>query len=261
MLHNHESLSELTDLLLLAGSLLMTHGAPSQQVHDTMVRIGEKMGCQKIEAVVDYDHLIVTLTCGTFNISRIKSLNDLGVNFFKVAAVGRLCRAFDSQVLSLYELRVELQKIEDLKHPCPIWGLPLLSGVGCAAVGQIFGADVYGFGVDILGAFGGCIVFILTLKSFISPYVTTFLSALMTGLIINICVILNLTQTVVPVLSASVLYLVPGVAMICGVLDVVCGHISAGYARLVNMCVVSLSIALGLLTAIKFTDYLWNSIY
>jgi len=47
-------------------------------------------------------------------------------------------------------------------------------------------------------------------------------------------------------LGTSMLYLVPGVPLINGVMDIIDGHVLAGFSRLVNACMLIICIALGL---------------
>ena len=253
--------SALADVVLEVGSILFLNGAPSQKIHDAMVCVAERMGCEIAEAVVGYDHLILSLTIHGVTLSRVKGMGDSGVNFFKVAAIERLCYALKDQPLSLEALKKNLEIINKASHPCPIWALPLLLGIGCSMVGQIFGADLQGFGVGFFGTLMGEKVFIWVYQPKMSPYVVTFLAAFVTGFVVNVCVLMGFTQTAVAVLSSSVLYLVPGIPMICGFLDVLWGHIAAGHARLMNMCVSSVAIALGLLCAIKITNGIWTFFY
>ena len=246
-----EDLSHLADVLLFAGSLLMANGAPSQRTHDTLIRMAHHLGCPCVEVAVAYDSLILTLADGPVSTSRIKALPDLGVNFNIVAAVTQLCHTLESEAFTLSKVRLKLEQIAQLPHPCPLWLMPFFAGTGCAAVGQILGGDVEALWVDFLAACLACFAWLLCMRPSISPYITNLLAATVAGLVVGFATELGWTTTPATALSASVLFLVPGVPMICGLLDIFSGQIPAGHARLMNMLFFSLSIALGLLLSMQ----------
>ncbi len=254
--YNTEDLIHLADILLLAGELLMVNGAPSQRTHDTLVHIAHRLGCQQVEVLIAYDHISLTLSEGRMGISRLKTLPDLGANFGIIASVTWLSHRLDSKALTLQQVERELQSIATQAHACPKWLMPILSGLGCGTVGQIFGGDSGAFFVDFGATFLGSIIFILGLRPTISPYITTALAASVTGFIVRMAIELNWTLTPASALSASVLFLVPGVPLISGLLDMLLGQINTGLARLINAFFFCLAIALGLLFAYQ-TVAIW----
>jgi len=240
-------LSHLADLLLLAGRLLMENGAPAQKTREILRKISRQMGCPCVQVAVAYDHIVVDLIQDDYQISRVQGLSDLGVNFQIVFAISQLCRRLDRQTLSIAALKDELDQIARLSFSCPKYSIPFLAGIGCACVGQIFGADLAGAWIDFCAASCGCFALFWCWRPSISPYFATFIAATVSGIVVHLMDRLMLTQHFMLTLSASVLYVVPGLPMISGLMDILMGQISTGLARLVNMIFLSAAIALGLL--------------
>jgi len=117
------------------------------------------------------------------------------------------------------------------------------------AVAQMKGRSYLSMGAVSMG-----IVFSSTLTGFylkqrmqqrgINPYVTFIVSAFVASLCASTSLIFSTTSDIA--LATSVLYLVPGVPLINGVIDVVEGHVLTGFARLTEAALLIVNIAIGL---------------
>jgi uncharacterized membrane protein YjjP (DUF1212 family) len=64
-------------------------------------------------------------------------------------------------------------------------------------------------------------------------------------------------QTASVAVATSVLYLVPGVVFISGIIDTLEGFVVIGFSRLVNAILHTISLAIGLLISINILRLLW----
>ena len=78
----------------------------------------------------------------------------------------------------------------------------------------------------------------------VNHYLTFIVSAFVASLCASTSVIFDITSEIA--IATSVLYLVPGVPLINGVIDIVEGHVAIGLSRLVSAWLLIGSIAIGL---------------
>jgi uncharacterized membrane protein YjjP (DUF1212 family) len=64
-------------------------------------------------------------------------------------------------------------------------------------------------------------------------------------------------QTGSVAVTTSVLYLVPGVVFISGIIDILEGFVVIGFSRLVNATLHTISLAIGLLISVNIIHLLW----
>ena len=75
-------------------------------------------------------------------------------------------------------------------------------------------------------------------------YVIFIASAFAASMYASVAMIFDTTSEVA--IATSVLYLIPGVPLINGVIDIVEGHILIGFSRLINALLLIICIAIGL---------------
>ena len=107
------------------------------------------------------------------------------------------------------------------------------------------------FGGDLCAV---CIVFSATLVGFslkqklqkkgLNHYIVFILSAFMASLCASSALIFNADADIA--IATSVLFLIPGVPLINGVIDIVEGHILLGLSRIINALLLVICIAIGL---------------
>jgi uncharacterized membrane protein YjjP (DUF1212 family) len=239
----------LSGLLLATGKALMASGMPTQRAYDTLVEMARRLGANDVEVVISYEGLWVTIEAEGQKALGMAALPEFGVDFQKGILITQLCYQLQKEKLTILEVQEKLDAILALGS-MGLWKGALLSGVGCAAVGQIFGGDLGAIGVVFLAASVGCGLWLFLMRPSFSLYAATVLAASLGGTIAGIGGLLGWTETPSMAVSASMLYLVPGVPMICGFLDILFGQVSVGVARLVHMVFASLAIAVGLWASI-----------
>ena len=117
-------------------------------------------------------------------------------------------------------------------------------GLANASFCRLFGGDWTAAGI----------VFTATLVGFAARQrmqahgVNHFLIFIISAFMASLCasVALRFDCTAETALATSVLYLVPGVPLINGVIDIVEGHILIGFSRLINALLLIICIAIGL---------------
>lgn len=129
-----------------------------------------------------------------------------------------------------------------------------------------------------LASFGLCYLFNGTIWAMLMVFVSTFISfnlkhfltikhvnnhltILLTASVASIIASLGAfidEQTATVAVATSVLYLVPGVVFISGLIDILEGFVLIGSSRLINATLHTISLAIGLLISVNIINLIWS---
>jgi uncharacterized membrane protein YjjP (DUF1212 family) len=250
---DHDALTDVIDLALWAGQLLMQHGAESQRVEQTTHRLGTALGCEWLDVFVSANALVVTTVSGPEFRTRVRRIVDKGVNMTIVSAVNRLSRRVEAGELDRQGVRAELQRISTAPRHYNRWLVVGMVGLACAAFCRLFGGGWIVCGITLLAAATAMFARQELTHRGVHPLLTIMVCAFIAGLVASTAALVQPVEQSSLALASSVLLLVPGVPMINAVEDLIKGHPVVGVARGVGAAVVALLIALGLLLAINLT--------
>ena len=96
---NHETLTDIIDLALWAGQLLLQYGADSRRIEETTHRIGTSLGCNWLDVFVSYNTIIITTSSGSEFRTKVRRVPRIGVDMTIISAVNRLSRRVASEQL------------------------------------------------------------------------------------------------------------------------------------------------------------------
>ena len=138
----------------------------------------------------------------------------------------------------VYDKHLSLHELSD-----PLFVL-LLVGFANASFCKLFGGDIISMGIVFSATITGLFLKQQMQKKKINHYIIFIVSAFVASLCASTALIFDTTSEIA--LATSVLYLVPGVPLINGVIDIVEGYILTGFARLTEAALLIVSIAIGL---------------
>ncbi len=248
---DREALRDVIDLALWAGQLLLQHGAESEQIEQTIHRLGTALGCDWMDILVSPNVIAVTTISGEEFRTKIRRVVGLRVNLTIVSAINRLTRRVQSGELNRFDTRRELMRISSIHSHYNRWLVVAWVGLACAAFARLFGADWSAFTATFLAASAGMVVRQELTRLHYNPFLVVIATAFAAGLFASAAVRLDTTATPRAVLAASVLLLVPGVPLINSAEDLIKGHMVTGIVRGITGLLYSFAIALGLLLAIQ----------
>ena len=145
--------------------------------------------------------------------------------------------------LPLHELADKFNKIISAPKIDPLFVL-LLVGFANASFCKLFGGDIISMSIVFSATITGLFLKQQMQKKKINHYIIFIVSAFVASLCASTALIFDTTSEIA--LATSVLYLVPGVPLINGVIDIVEGYILTGFARLTEAALLIVSIAIGL---------------
>ena len=242
--HAPASLSDMVDLLVQAGSLLLQHGADAGRVEASLEQMESGLGIQRIDAVVMSKTILLTATRQDAHHTRVARVPIVGVNMNVLSEVEQLLGRFQQGQVTSGQLVLELDRIARLPHHYSRGVTVAAVGLACAAFCRLFGGDWAALAITGVAAAVAAWVRMGLNQRRVNYFLVVLITALVaSGLAGNA---LWLSQTPQSALMAAVLLLVPGVPLINASVDILGGHISAGLARATTSLVVFLGIALGL---------------
>ena len=242
----HNKLKETAIFLAEYAATMMAVGAQTSRIQLNTVRMARSFGYH-INLLVFPKTLSITLLDVEHNHSYtyIKKTPSMGINFkanMKLSALS--WKAFDHK-LPLNELWRIFKLIVKEKRESP-WLVLVLVSFANACFCRLFDGNLTSMIIVWIATFVGFFIRQQLTKRGLN-HLAVFVICAFVSTMIGITDILYFhggTEDIT--LGTSMLYLVPGVPLINGVMDIIDGHALDGIARLTNACLMIICIALGL---------------
>jgi uncharacterized membrane protein YjjP (DUF1212 family) len=244
-----KELADGASLCLELASGLIENGAETSRVEETVRMAGQAMGIP-VESVVHPTG--ITVAFGEVEVvTRVARIRERTINLNKVAGLNRLSRAmYDQAKVDVPNLRARIREVRSEPSPYSDSLELVATAITCGCLTLVLGG---GAGESSMAMLAGCITNLLmkrfsyTFPSFLSLFGAGFFSS-MIGLFAHQLFGLS----VEPIVVGSLLYLMPGLAFVSAMRDLMAGELVAGNARLAEALVVTLGMASGVLACLGF---------
>ncbi len=223
---------------------LMGCGVHSSRVIRNTTRISQALGYEA-ELCIMPQHIIVTVQCDKINekVTEVARIPHLPINFKHNSELSALSwSAFDEQ-LSLEDVEARYSKIVNTPRLSFFLVLTFASAAN-ASFCKLFGGDATSIVIVFIATAIAFYFRTLMLKTKVNIYFIVFLTAFLASLTSSLSLLLPTTSDIA--LATSVLFLVPGVPLINGIIDTFDGHILTGISRLIQATLIIVSLASGL---------------
>lgn len=246
---------DVTDLILLAGQLILENGGETFRVEETMVRMALAGGANSVDVFAIPQGIFCTINGGLQTHTRVVRIYSRGFNLAKVLEVNRISRQLSAGILTVETAYNELLKVDGLPRRYPA-GVRLLSGAMVSAgFSYLLGAQVCAF---VAAGITGLLV-MLVMEFLERKEILYFVSLAIAGVITTIA---NLAvkwywpfvQFDLAIIG-SMMVLIPGLAITTSVRDALFEDLVSASIRGVEAFGVALSIASGV--GAVLTLYLW----
>jgi uncharacterized membrane protein YjjP (DUF1212 family) len=237
--------ADAVQLSLLLGRILFSFEATAQRIQDSIACLARYLGC-KVETLVSYDALLITVNDSKGFRTRIDSARGVaGLNLLGVTRVSKLLRELSHSQPGVKELEQTLCAIRDAPHSHRV-ALQALAA-GCAGVSFciVNGGDPASW---LCSFVAGAFIFAMRRPLVvwkINIHVTLFATALAGSFLTALLARITQTSTPAIALLGPILFLVPGVPIINGGIDVVRNHVTIGIARVGFALAATVALCLG----------------
>lgn len=246
----------LLNLALDAGEIMLTSGAETHRVEDTMERILSRGGNNMPEAVALSTMLIVSIhspLSGSLTMSR--KVPNRSIHFSKICRVNALSRKFVEGKLSIEEA---YQQLRDIYNE-PSFGAYMIIasyGIASGAFTVMFLGDIW----DGLVAFCTGILLGIFMRLSSSVKIPYFLNSLFGGIFAAIFALIFYTigwsSDYKVIIVSSIMPLLPGVTITNAIRDIMEGNFLSGTSKVIEAGLIGMAVAGGVGVSLSmYTSY------
>lgn len=244
---------EILRFALLLGEQMLINGAETSRIEDSVLRICKSRGFKHVNVFTTPTCIIIsdekfdgltfmkTITRRTINLTKIDRLNNISRDFVQnedidpLEAIGRLR---------------EVELVKDYNQFIYFLGTAMASASFAYLIG---GTDILNFLLTLVIASIGVIIYNKTMKLNQIPFFATLISSFSIAVLGNLLVNYNIIETSTSLIVGSIMPLLPGVAFIKGLRDLISGNLIAGTSRIIESCLIAAAIAVGVGVVLDLT--------
>ena len=252
VMKTRQELTEVLDFIAEYATYLLGSGVHTSRVIRNSQRIGASQGVdlqlssfQKSTIITAHDE-----ESGEA-ITRVVKIPALPVSFERNSDLSALSWDALDEGLPLSEIRKRYDELTAKPRIDPIFVL-LTVGLANASFCRLFGGDWIAMGIVFTSTLVGFAakqrMQAHGVNHFLIFIISAFIIFILSAFVASLCAssALRFDCTAETAIATSVLFLVPGVPLINGVIDIVEGHILIGCSRLINALLLIICIAIGL---------------
>jgi len=246
---SQSQLEKTANLLLEVSSMLMVSGANTNRANLSITRFASVLN-YKAFSMVSHKTIVMTLIDERTSESctRVQNIPPYIINFEIISLISKASWKAIDEGWDIVQIKSEISKIKKVKRYPKIIVLIAVSLAG-AGFCNIFGGDYLNMTVAMVSSFIGLLVVQTTHNLKYNVYIRTFLGSFFASSLASIGVIYSIGENPQTALATSVLFLVPGVALINSFTDLFDNNVLNGMVRFATGLMTVLAIALGLFTA------------
>ncbi|MCG7343833.1 threonine/serine exporter family protein [Sporosarcina sp. ACRSL] len=221
--------SELGELCLLAGKIMLENGAETYRVEDTMMRIAGSFGINNPNSYVTPTGIIFSL-CGTEQ-TKLAQISKRTTDLYKVIIVNSISRKLSTGEISAEEAYSTLRKIEKENLMYPIYVKVIAASILSGFSLIMFNGEWKDFFSAFLAGGAGflCVSYLHRLVDI--KFFTEFVAALIVGLVTHFFKYIGFGLDLSTIIVASIMPLVPGLLITNAVRDLMAGHLVSGLSK------------------------------
>lgn len=248
-------IKEVGKVLLDIGAVLMSSGANTGRIRNTINRIADSFG-YRTELLISHRTIMLSIRSEDDDafFSSLKRTSPHGVNFRVVSGISRMSWAVVEGKWTVADIRRELDRLVALPH-YPRWITLVLVGIAGASFCRIAGGSALDMLIVFAASLTGLFVRQEAVRLRFNPYLCIYFASLTATMIAGLAVKFGSANEHEQAFATSVLFLIPGVPLINSFSDLIDGNIQNGIVRGVNGLIISFAIALGMLTSMLIYQF------
>ena len=246
MKNNDNYKKDVLRLALFIGELLLSNGAETSRVEDTMKRVCSSRGFKYINIFISPTSIIIS-DSRFDGVTFLTMIKERDINLNKIVLFNEFSRKFVSdKSITTEEALKELKSLNKNAKVYSNLNTYLATGIGCASFACLIGE--YSLLSFILTTIASMTASIIYNKVFKTTDISAF-SSLVASITISLIAVtltdLSLISSPTTMIVGSIMPLLSGVAFIKGVRDLVAGDLISGGARVSEACLNSIALASG----------------
>lgn len=243
--HNHKYKKDVLRLATFIGQLMLSNGAETYRVDDTVKRICKSRGFSHINVFMAPNTIIVSddrFDGYTF----MKVIQNRCIDLNKIDLLNDFSRKFVSQVdMPIEEAIDELKRIDE-KTPHSQFAINIWTAIGSSSFAVLVGGDNFiTFMLTLVTSVMAMSIFDQVKKVSNIPVFATLVSSLIIGFCGVGLVEIGILETPKMLIVGSIMPLLPGVPFLKAIRDLVSGELMSGVGRAIDAGIIATGIAVG----------------
>lgn len=233
-------------LALFLGEAMLTNGAETYRIEDTIRRICCSRGYKYVNTFISPTAIIIS-DARFDGVTFLTSIKERQINLNKVSKLNDFSRKFvDDKTITIEDGLARVKEINNQGSPYSNLQKYLSAGVGCASFAYMIGGNtIFNFILTIFISILVCLIYEKLHKTTgISAFASLISSAIVTC-IAGTATILGLIDSPTTIIVGSIMPLFCGVTFVKGVRDLVSGDLLSGISSITEACLISISLAVG----------------
>lgn len=243
----------LMDTAVLAGEIMLSSGAETYRVEDTMSHILKTSNRQSIESFALMTGIVATMNDETMDqpITVVKTINHRATNLNNIIKVNEISRSYCSGRISLEKAYEQLKNVKEKLYTRTIFNIA--TAIVVIGFAMMFGGSI----TDVIASVGvGIILALCTyagkLAKMNSILMDIFCTAMIAVSAIAIKTFLLPAMNQDIVIISAIMPMVPGVAITNAIRDTLHGDYLSGGARILEAFLKAASVAIGAAVGMAF---------
>lgn len=239
------------ELILDIGSFLLASGAHSGRVNSNIKRLAISWGFS-VDLFPSFKGLLVSvqnLNEKDDKVTLYKEAPNHVIHLEVLTKVSHLTWDVYENGLSIEETEKKFKKIKEMPH-YNMWVVSLAVGLSCAGLCFFSMGDWVNACITWLAAFVGSLTRFKVASMNFNPMISIGFAAFITTIITGAGTLLSLGSYPEAAMATAVLYLIPGVPLVNGVIDLIDGYLTSAVNRGLFAGFILLCIAAGMMLSI-----------
>lgn len=230
---------------ILAGRIMLKSGAETYRVEDTIERICKsRKEIQYADAFVTPTGIFASLEFRDEVLTYLIRIKSTNINLNKINLVNNFSREFVSSNMTVDEGLQKLKEIDKINDYSPSFKR-IFGGIACAFTALLFGGSFVDFISSFIVGFAVVLVVDKINQYNMTFFINNFIGASLATLMAIVASKLGVSSNIDAIIIASIMPLVPGVAITNAMRDTISGDFVSGLSRAMEAIFSALAIAFG----------------
>lgn len=233
-------------LALFLGELMLSNGAETSRIEDTIKRICSSRGYNYINVFTSPTSLIIS-DARFDGLTFLTTVKERGVNLNKLVLFNDFSRKFVSNKdIDVEDAIEELKEINNNAYSYSNRVSYIFTGIGCAGFACMIGGNsIINFVLTAIASILAFFSYEKVKKISDIPAFASLVASIIVSLIAVVATEIGFISSPSTMIVGSIMPLLCGVTLVKGVRDLVTGDLISGGARISEACLISISIATG----------------
>jgi uncharacterized membrane protein YjjP (DUF1212 family) len=247
------AVADILDVCVEAGRIMLENGAETYRVEDTVYRIAKSYHLPYVNVFVVPTALIITVQGSDGqDHTELYRMIDRQTDLQKVAAVNDLSRHLSNTLLSPVYAKEKLREIATETRNFTRWQRNLAIAIACGFFPLLFGGSRFEMLPAFIAGGLGHLLFDAVNRATNVSFFAEMIASFFIGWCSVLFVSLGLGTDVNTIIIASVMSLVPGMAITNSLRDLMAGHLLAGVSLVAKALLTASAIGIGIAMVLTF---------